>query len=71
MRLRKAIESKEPRPCKEILGILLQKKWSEDHETVLAELNRLVHRYRLEDALALLDREFDDIMRKEDERIGD
>jgi PAS domain S-box-containing protein len=62
VRLRKAIESKEPRPCKEILGILLQKKWSEDQETVLAALNRLVQRYRLVEALALLDKEFEDIM---------
>ncbi|MEI6314983.1 MAG: response regulator, partial [Syntrophus sp. (in: bacteria)] len=61
LRLRVALVSEEPRPCKEILRALMQRRWSERHEAVLAELNRLVQRYRLTDALALLDREFEDI----------
>jgi len=61
LRLRVPLVSEEPRPCKEILRALMQRRWSERHEAVLAELNRLVQRYRLTDALALLDREFEDI----------
>ena len=57
-RLRKALATEEPRPCKEILGQLLQRRWPEGHEAVLAELNSLVQRYRLTEALALLDKEF-------------
>jgi len=57
-RLRKALATEEPRPCKEILGQLLQRRWPEGHEAVLAELNRLVQRYRLAEALALLDKEY-------------
>ena len=67
-RLRNALASEEPRPCKEVLGELLQRPWPEGREAVLAELNRLVQRYRLADALALLDKEFSDIMRKAEER---
>jgi PAS domain S-box-containing protein len=57
-RLRKALATEEPRPCKEILGQLLQRSWPEGDEAVLAELNRLVQGYRLAEALALLDKEF-------------
>ena len=60
--LRKALVAEEPRPCKEIMGALLQGRWSENHEAALAELNSLVQRYRLADALALLDQEFKDIL---------
>ncbi|MEI6315371.1 MAG: response regulator, partial [Syntrophus sp. (in: bacteria)] len=63
-RLRKALASEEPRPCKGVLGELQQRQWPESHEVVLAELNRLVQRYRLADALALLDGEFKDVMGK-------
>ena len=63
-RLRKALASEEPRPCKGVLGELQQKQWPESHEVVLAELNRLVQGYRLADALALLDGEFKDVMGK-------
>ncbi len=62
--LKMALESEEPRPCKKIMVTLLQRRWSEDHEAVLMELNRLVQSYRLADALALLDKEFKDIMGK-------
>jgi two-component system sensor histidine kinase/response regulator len=64
--LKKALESEEPRPCKEILVALLQRKWPENQETVLAQLNRLVQRYRLAEALVLLDNEFKDILHNGD-----
>jgi nitrogen-specific signal transduction histidine kinase/HPt (histidine-containing phosphotransfer) domain-containing protein len=66
-RLWKALASEEPRPAKKIMGELMRKKWPAGHETVLAKLNRLVHRYRLADALVLLNKEFDDIMGKEEQ----
>ncbi|MFH1028060.1 MAG: hypothetical protein V1791_08665, partial [Pseudomonadota bacterium] len=69
--LRIALESEEPLPCKKILGELLQKRWSENHEAVLADVNRLVQSYRLAEALALLDKEFKDIMGKAEERDDD
>jgi hypothetical protein len=47
---------------------LLKRRWSENHETVLTELNRLVQRYRLDEALALLDKEFKDVLGKTEER---
>ena len=47
---------KEPRPCNEILKTLLQKRWPEEQEILLAELNRLVQRYRLAEALAILNK---------------
>ena len=52
--LKKALASEEPRPCKEILVELLKKRWPEKQYTLLLELNRLVKRYRLAEALALL-----------------
>jgi len=70
-RLRNALASKEPRPSKKIMGELLEKRWHKDHEALLVELNRLVQRYRLEEAIALLDKKFMYIMGKEDERTGD
>jgi signal transduction histidine kinase/HPt (histidine-containing phosphotransfer) domain-containing protein len=53
-RLKLALASEEPLPCMEILEELSQRRWSEDHETALAEVNRLVQQYRLAEALALL-----------------
>jgi CheY-like chemotaxis protein/HPt (histidine-containing phosphotransfer) domain-containing protein len=66
-RLKRALASDEPRPCKEILGILLQRRWSENHEIVLTELNRLVHCYRLAEAFTLLDKELNDVIGKSEE----
>ena len=57
-KLRAALESEEPHPCKEILVVLLQKRWPANQEIILAELNHLVQRYLLPEALALLDKEF-------------
>lgn len=56
--LKLALASKEPLPCKKILGAMLQRRWSESHETILAEVNRLVQHYRLAEALAFLNKEF-------------
>ena len=55
--LRPALASKTPLPCKEILGVLLEKRWPEEQETLLAELSRLVRNYRLEEALDLLNKD--------------
>ncbi|MFZ4441190.1 MAG: hypothetical protein ACOYOS_22480, partial [Syntrophales bacterium] len=52
--LKTPLDRGEPRPCKEILALLLAKSWPEEQETLLAELDRLVKRYRLQDALDLL-----------------
>jgi formate dehydrogenase maturation protein FdhE len=61
-RLKLALASEEPLPCMKILEELSQKRWSESHETALAEVNRLVQQYRLAEALAFLSKEFDDVM---------
>ena len=54
--LKKALDSDEPRPCKKILAALLQRRWPKDQETLLAEVNGLVQRYRLPEALKLLNK---------------
>ena len=54
-----ALASEEPLPCKKILRMLSQSRWSEGHETALAEVHRLVQQYRLAEALAFLDKEFE------------
>jgi len=55
--LKKPLDNGEPRPCKEILAVLLAKSWPKEQETLLAELNRLVNRYRLQEALDLLNKD--------------
>jgi PAS domain S-box-containing protein len=54
--LRMALESEEPMPCKKILAELRQNSWPEEQESLLGELNRLVNRYRLQEALDLLNK---------------
>jgi hypothetical protein len=61
-RLKLALASEEPVPCMEILEELSQSRWSEGHETALAEVNRLVQQYRLAEALAFIDKEFYDVI---------
>ena len=70
-RLKLALASEEPLPCKKILGTLSQSRWSEDHETALAEVSRLVKRYRIAEALAFLNKEFNDVMKQTEERDND
>ena len=53
--LKHALTNDEPRPCKEILAELRQKKWTSEQEALIAELNRLINRYCFADALALID----------------
>jgi len=55
--MKKPLDNGEPMPCKEILAVLLQKSWPEEQETLLAELDRLVKRYRLQEALDRLNAE--------------
>jgi signal transduction histidine kinase/integral membrane sensor domain MASE1 len=69
--LKLALASEEPLPCKKILGMLLQSRWSEGHETALAEVSRLVKRYRIAEALAFLNKEFNDVMKQTEERDND
>jgi uncharacterized membrane protein YheB (UPF0754 family) len=57
-----ALASKEPLPCKKIMEELSQRRWSEGHETALAEVNRMVQQYRLAEALTLVNKEFNDVM---------
>jgi two-component system, sensor histidine kinase and response regulator len=61
-RLKLALASEEPLPCTKILEELSQRRWSKSHETALAEVNRLVQQYLLAEALAFLNKEFDDVM---------
>jgi hypothetical protein len=60
--LKLALASEEPLPCMKILEDLSQRRWSESYETALAEVNRLVQQYLLAEALAFLDKEFDDVI---------
>ena len=57
-----ALASKEPLPCIKILEELSQRRWPEGHETALAEVNHLVQQYKLSEALAFLNKEFDDVV---------
>jgi signal transduction histidine kinase/DNA-binding NarL/FixJ family response regulator/HPt (histidine-containing phosphotransfer) domain-containing protein len=59
-RLKLALASEEPLPCIKILEELSQRRWSEGHETALAEVNHLVQQYCLAEALAFLNKEFDE-----------
>ena len=61
-RLKLALASEEPLPCIKILEELSQRRRFESHETALAEVNHLVQQYRLAEALAFLNKEFDDVM---------
>jgi len=70
-RLKLALASKEPLPCKEIMEESSQRRWSEGHETALAEVNRLVQQYRLAEALTLVNKEFNDVMGKREKRDND
>ena len=54
--LKEPLDNGEPMPCKEIMATLLVKSWPEAQETLLAELNRLVNRYRLQEAFDLLNK---------------
>ena len=54
--LKEPLDNGEPMPCKEILAVLLEKSWPEEQEILLAELNRLVKHYRLQEALDLLNK---------------
>jgi CheY-like chemotaxis protein/HPt (histidine-containing phosphotransfer) domain-containing protein len=69
--LKLALESEEPLPCMKILEELSQRPWSEGHETALTEVNRLVQQYRLAEALVFLNKEFNDVMKKTEERNDD
>ncbi|MEI6262634.1 MAG: ATP-binding protein, partial [Deltaproteobacteria bacterium] len=70
-RLKLALASKEPLPCKEIMEESSQRRWSEGHETALAEVNRLIQQYRLAEALTLVNKEFNNVMGKGEKRDDD
>jgi|GEM_PF-1657793 len=57
-RMRRAMVNDEPLPCKKILAQLRQFKWSADEQNALAAIGRQVERYRLAEALALLNNHF-------------
>jgi CheY-like chemotaxis protein len=54
-RLRAALMKNEPRPAMDILAVLMQKQWPEDNDSSLRELNRLLQRYRFDEAMSILD----------------
>jgi PAS domain S-box-containing protein len=60
--LRAALAAEEPRPCKEILRSLAQRRWPESVEAILAELRGLSDRYRLAEAHALLEGKGGDLL---------
>ncbi|MEI7672899.1 MAG: ATP-binding protein, partial [Deltaproteobacteria bacterium] len=55
-KLKEPLDDSKPIPCKEILATLLQKSWPEEQEILLAELDHLVKRYRLQEAFDLLNK---------------
>jgi len=59
--LKRGLENEEPLPCKKIMEELLEKQWPAECEEALEKLKRLVLRYRLGEALAFLEKEFDGI----------
>ena len=61
--LKVSLESFTPKPCREIMGKLLQKKWSLVSNDELEELNLLVQRYRYSDARDFFDKKFCNIIR--------
>ena len=69
--LKEPLDNGEPMPCKEILAVLLAKSWPKEQETLLAELNRLVNRYRLTEALAILNKSNDGIIAPKKETRDD
>ncbi|MEI7673714.1 MAG: ATP-binding protein, partial [Deltaproteobacteria bacterium] len=54
--LKGPLDSAEPMPCKKIMATLLEKSWPEEQEILLAELNRLIKHYRLQEAFDLLNK---------------
>ena len=60
--LKSALTNEEPRPCKEIMAELLKKSCPDGRDAALAEINRLIYGYRLEEALAMLEKKFQDIL---------
>jgi HPt (histidine-containing phosphotransfer) domain-containing protein len=69
--LKMALASKKPLPCKKILEALCKRRWSEGNETALTEINRLVQHYRLAEALAYLNKEFNDVMKNTEVEAND
>ena len=54
-KLQAALAAEEPRPCKEGLAALRQRRWPENVEKLIEEICGLVDRYRLDGARALLE----------------
>lgn len=54
-RLRAALVKNEPRPAMDILAVLMQKQWPGVNDSSLTELNRLLQRYRFDEAMSILD----------------
>ena len=61
--LRESLENSTPKPCREVMGRLLQKRWPRVDHQELKELNLLVAHYRYAEACGLLDKKFGDIVR--------
>ncbi len=56
--MRRALANDEPLPCKKMLAQLLSYQWPMDKQTALKAIQRQVERYRLTEALALLENHF-------------
>ena len=66
--LQRFLKRKEPQPCNKILLTLLQTRLPEDQESVLAELSRLVQRYRLAEALVFLNKNISHFIEKKEKK---
>jgi HPt (histidine-containing phosphotransfer) domain-containing protein len=53
-RLRAALVKNEPRPAMDILAVLIRKQWTEENDSSLTELNRLLQRYRFDEAMSII-----------------
>ena len=54
LKLKKVLETGEPKPCIEIITSLMAMQWPESIVTFLNELDKLIWRFRFGDALAIL-----------------
>lgn len=54
--LRNSIADSEPKACKEVMKLMLAKRWPGKKDADITEINDLINRYRFEAATTILDR---------------
>ena len=55
VRLKRHLEKRKPKPSKEILQEINQYRWNDNYRSLLAELEKLINRYKFKKALEVLD----------------